>query len=283
MKIMDILVNDAVILNLGVGSKSEVLAEMAGALALVEPQSEAPRLLEVLLERGPNAVEVSVVDSGVGIRAEFLSFVFERFRQADASTTRRHGGLGLGLAIVKQLVELHGGAVRVHSDGEGKGATFTVSLPAALEVPPDAPITARVPSSPPPSFKSFDLSGLVVVVVDDEPDARALVARVLSECGADVAVAVGAEDALAMAERSRPNVVVSDISMPDVDGFELLRRLRALGPERGGDVPVIALTAFAREEDRVRTLDEGFASHLTKPIDLSNLVATVAKLAGRQG
>jgi CheY-like chemotaxis protein len=141
-----------------------------------------------------------------------------------------------------------------------------------------------MPSSPPPpNFKSFDLAGVMVLVVDDEPDARALVARVLDECGADVYVAARAEDALVMVERAHPHVIVSDISMPEVDGFELLRRLRMLGPKAGGDAPVIALTAFAREEDRERTLAAGFASHLTKPIELSGLVATVAALAGRVG
>ena len=234
--------------------------------------------VQVRQERGPMHAEISVIDSGAGIRPDFLEHVFQRFRQADASTTRKHGGLGLGLAIVKQLVELHGGTVRADSEGEGHGATFTVALPLASESLGGEVVSARLPSTPPPSFKSYDLSGITVIVVDDEPDARTLVVRVLDECGAQVSVAAGAEEALALVERLQPHVIVSDISMPDVDGFELLRRLRGLGLP--SEVPVIALTAFAREEDRVRTLEAGFARHLTKPIDLSGLVATVAELSG---
>jgi len=242
--------------------------------------------VQVLVQRVATNLEISVADSGVGIRADFLEHVFERFRQADASTTRKHGGLGLGLAIVKQLVEVHGGSVRASSDGAGLGATFTVSLPlAGAEPGAGDDLAAQRPPTvpPPPSFKSFDLAGVMVLVVEDDPDTRALVARVLDECGADVYVAARAEDAVIMVERARPHVIVSDISMPDIDGFELLRRLRVLGPERGGNAPVIALTAFAREEDRERTLAAGFASHLTKPIELSGLVATVAALSGRGG
>jgi len=237
--------------------------------------------VQVLLERSPTWAEISVVDSGTGIRADFLGYVFERFRQADASTTRKHGGLGLGLSIVKQLVELHGGTVKAASEGEGLGSTFTVRLPLASDVVNAQPAEARPPSTPPPSFKSYDLSGLIVMVVDDEPDARSLIARVLDECGAEVLIAGRAQDALVMVEQTPPHVIVSDISMPDIDGFELLKRLRDDGGARVADVPVIALTAFARDEDRSRILGAGFSRHLTKPIDLSGLVATVAELSGR--
>jgi CheY-like chemotaxis protein len=237
--------------------------------------------VRVALERGPTHVEISVADSGIGIRSDFLNSVFERFRQGDASTTRKHGGLGLGLSIVKQLVEVHGGIVRAISPGEGLGATFTVSLPLSSEEPVAQPEATRPPSLPPPTFKTFDLTGVSVVVVDDEPDARGLVARVLQECGANVSAAPCAEDALALIESDKPDVLVSDIGMPDVDGFELLRRLRRLPAARGGQLPVIALTAFARDEDRARALEAGFSTHLTKPIDLPALVAAVAELSGR--
>jgi PAS domain S-box-containing protein len=237
--------------------------------------------VEVRLERGPAHAEINVIDSGAGIRADFLEYVFDRFRQGDASSTRKHGGLGLGLSIVKQLVEAHGGNVRAGSPGEGLGATFTVVLQfssdgAAVET---AATSHSVPP-PPQVFKSFDLAGVVVVVVDDEPDARALIARVLHECGAKVNVASSAEEALALIDDSTPDVLVSDIGMPDTDGFELLRRVRALPAERG-QIPVIALTAFAREEDRARSLEAGFSLHLTKPIELPILVASVAQLSGR--
>jgi CheY-like chemotaxis protein len=237
--------------------------------------------VEVRLERGPAHAEINVIDSGTGIRADFLEYVFDRFRQGDASTTRKHGGLGLGLSIVKQLVEAHGGSVRASSPGEGLGSTFTVVLP--FSAGPAIATTAAAQSvpPPPPAFKSFDLTGVAIVVVDDEPDARALIARVLQECGARVSVASRAEEALALIDESKPDVLVSDIGMPDMDGFELLRRVRALPAEHGGQLPVIALTAFAREEDRTRSLEAGFSMHLTKPIELPVLVASVAQLSGR--
>jgi len=238
--------------------------------------------VEVRLGCGPSHAEINVIDSGAGIRADFLGYVFDRFRQGDASTTRKHGGLGLGLSIVKQLVEAHGGSVRADSPGAGLGATFTVVLPLSSDgsfVP--AAVAAQSAPPPPPAFKSFDLAGLAVVVVDDEPDARTLIARVLQECGAKVSVASRAEEALALIDDSLPDVLVSDIGMPDIDGFELLRRVRALPAERGGKIPVIALTAFARDEDRTRSLEAGFSMHLTKPIELPALVASVAQLSGR--
>jgi PAS domain S-box-containing protein len=239
--------------------------------------------VEVRLDRGPAHVEINVIDSGTGIRADFLEYVFDRFRQGDASTTRKHGGLGLGLSIVKQLVEAHGGSARATSPGEGLGSTFTVVLPFSSDGPTVA-TTAAAQSAPPPpvTFKSLDLAGVAVVVVDDEPDARALIARVLQECGARVSVASRAEEALALIDERLPDVLVSDIGMPDMDGFELLRRVRALPAERGGQLPVIALTAFAREEDRTRSLEAGFSMHLTKPIELPVLVASVAQLSGRE-
>jgi signal transduction histidine kinase/CheY-like chemotaxis protein len=242
--------------------------------------------VQVLLERVNSHIEVSVADTGAGIRPEFLPFVFDRFRQADASTTRRHGGLGLGLSIVKHLVELHGGSVRAHSPGEGAGATFTVNLPLMVvhrsthAGPRHHP---RSSASAAADFGVIDLSGVRVLVVDDEPDARELIQRVLLDCEADVITAAGADEALLLIPRHKPHVLVSDIGMPEVDGYELLRRVRALERESGGRIPAVALTAFARSEDRTRALRAGFLVHVAKPVDPSELVATVASVLGHTG
>jgi signal transduction histidine kinase/ActR/RegA family two-component response regulator len=240
--------------------------------------------VQVVLERVESHVAIVVADTGVGIAPEFVERVFDRFSQADASATRRFGGLGLGLAIVKHLVELHGGTVRARSLGTDQGSTFEVRLPLAAvhrsaeTEPRRHPSAARTTLA---EFQPTDLSGLKVLVVDDQLDARDLVARVLSECHAEVFTAAGAEEALSLVERERPDVLVSDIGMPDVDGFELLRRVRALGEARGGRVPAVALTAFARSEDRTRALHEGFRVHLSKPVEPSELIACVASVAGR--
>ncbi len=240
--------------------------------------------VQIILERVNSHIEISVADTGVGIRPEFVQHLFERFRQADASTTRKYGGLGLGLSIVKSLVELHGGTVRVKSSGEGLGTTVTVHLPVTAvhrqmdrherQHPQEAVAT-------PGTFVAAELAGLRVLVVDDHLDARELIKRLLEECAAEVITAATADEALVLVETRRPDVLVSDIGMPDADGFELLRRVRALGPSRGGRVPAIALTAFARSEDRTRALRAGFLVHVSKPVDPSELVATVASVAGR--
>ena len=240
--------------------------------------------VQVLLERVNSQIEISVVDTGCGIRPEFLPFVFERFRQAEATTTRRYGGLGLGLSIVKQLVELHGGSVRVKSAGQNRGSTFTVHLPLAAVHQPvygEGRTHPRAPSATRLDFTTTDLTGLKLLVVDDEPDARELVKRVLSDCGAEVMATGSAEEALRYIESQRPDVLVSDIGMPETDGYELLRRVRALGAERGGKLPAIALTAFARSEDRTRALRAGFLAHIAKPVEPSELGAMVAAVAGR--
>jgi CheY-like chemotaxis protein len=240
--------------------------------------------VELILERVDSHIEIAVTDTGQGISAEFLPYVFDRFRQADSTITRRYKGLGLGLAIVKQLVELHGGAVRVQSTGEGQGTTFVVTLPLAVShertdglLPRDS---ASVSHSPLDS-QTMDLSGLKILVVDDEPDACRLIKRVLDRCHAEVFTASSAEEAIPLVESGRPDILISDIGMPNMDGYDLLRRIRALDPARGGKVPAIALTAFARPEDRMRSLSVGYSVHVSKPIEPEKLTATVASLAGR--
>jgi CheY-like chemotaxis protein len=234
--------------------------------------------MRVYNDNGNVAIRVS--DNGIGIKPEFLAHLFERFRQGDASTTRKYGGLGLGLSIVKNLVELHGGSVHAESEGEGRGATFTVLLPSAL------PRADGLPPHVPPLLESLgldtlDLSGVRVLVVDDDNDSRELIGHVLADCAAHVVAAASAREALDLVEKLRPHVMVSDIGMPEVDGIDLLKRIRALGQERGGNTPAIALTAFARNEDRRRVLSAGYVEHLAKPVEAAKLVATVAAIAGR--
>jgi signal transduction histidine kinase/CheY-like chemotaxis protein len=235
--------------------------------------------LDVVLRRVGSQVELRVTDSGVGIAPDFLPHVFERFRQADSTTTRRHGGLGLGLSIVKQLVELHGGSVVAESAGEGHGATFIVRLPIrAIREDDSAHPTARtsiVREIP------FQLTGLRVLVVDDDTDARELIASVLTSVGALPATAASAAEALAIfAERSF-DLIISDIGMPERDGYQLMRAIRALPADRGGRTPAIAVTAFARSEDRTRALLAGYQVHLAKPIEPHELVVTAASLTGK--
>ncbi len=238
--------------------------------------------VQVRLARTGSRVEIAVSDTGIGITREFLEQVFDRFRQADASRTRAAAGLGLGLSIVKHLVEMHAGTVRAESAGEGLGATFVVELPIALAPPGHGPGPHPAGAAVTSEFKRSDLAGIKVLVVEDQADARELIRRVLEECDARVLTASTAAEAVAAIQSERPHVLVSDIGMPDVDGYELLRRVRALGPELGG-LPAIALTAFARSEDRTRTLRAGFLVHVSKPVEPSELVAAVAGAAGRAG
>ena len=226
-----------------------------------------------------DTVRITVADTGLGIAPQFLPHVFDRFRQADSTATREHGGLGLGLAIVRQLVEMHGGSVAVDSAGEGQGATFTVVLPVVRGA--RVAHATRHPLSG-PGFSpggGRPLSGLSVMVVDDEADARDWIGRVLSDAGAQTCTLGSAAEALERLPAFLPDVLVSDIGMPGTDGYGLLRALRALARESGGETPAIALTAFARNDDRARALAAGFQMHLGKPIDEEELVAAVASVA----
>ena len=242
--------------------------------------------IQVKLQRVDSHVEIVVSDSGVGINKEFLPHVFDRFRQADASTTRIHGGLGLGLSIVHQLVDLHGGSVSVHSEGEGKGATFTITLPFVGVVNNEKEFESAPPASPSPDeVTTFDglpsLQGLKVLVVDDEADTRELISEVLQEVGSEVITCRSVEEALVALEQHKPDILISDLGMPDEDGYSLISKIRALPSEQGGHIPAAALTAYARAEDRMRVLRSGFQFHLPKPVDSAELVTVVASLAGR--
>jgi PAS domain S-box-containing protein len=232
--------------------------------------------VRVTLRRVDSEVELAVSDTGQGIKPEFIQHVFERFRQEDAGTTRRYGGLGLGLSIAKQLVEMHGGRIEAASGGEGHGATFVVRFPVASV--DFAPERAPQPTS---SDAPLALAGLHVLVVEDEPDARELVQRVLHEHGARTTAVGNARDALSAFEAAPPDVIVSDIGMPGEDGYELIRKLRALEEPLGRVTPAAALTAFARSEDRRRALLAGFQTHLAKPVDPLELLVVIASLAGR--
>jgi signal transduction histidine kinase/ActR/RegA family two-component response regulator len=236
--------------------------------------------IELLLRRVSSHVELAVTDSGIGIGSEFLPHVFDRFRQADSSTTRGYGGLGLGLAIVKQLVELHGGTVRAASSGEQQGTTFVVALPlSAIRVDEarDRP-AERKPAAWPAEIV---LAGAKILVVDDEPDARELVQSVLVAAQAEVVTAASADEALALLASARPDVIVSDIGMPVRDGYQLMRAVRGLPAASGGKTPAVAMTAFARSEDRTRAMLAGYQVHVTKPIEPYEIVVIIASLLGR--
>jgi PAS domain S-box-containing protein len=239
--------------------------------------------VDILLERVNSHLEVTVHDSGIGIKPEFLPVIFERFRQVDSSTTRTYGGLGLGLSIVKHLVELHGGTVRAKSAGEGQGATFIIGLPLAPVRPAEMrehPTTSRGPTL---DCAGLNLEKLKILLVDDEPDARTLITRLLKQCQAEVRTAASADEGLALLKEFKPDVLISDIGMPAKDGYQFIREVRNLEASHGGKVPAIALTAFARSEDRTRAMMAGYHTHIAKPIEPQELLATVGSLAGRTG
>ena len=237
--------------------------------------------VDIKLRESGGQVELSVSDNGQGIKPEFLPFVFDRFRQADASTTRRHGGLGLGLSIVKSLIELHGGTVDVQSPGEGQGSSFFVRLPITpLQGHGVEEVLVSLPAES--NHSTPELAGLRILVVDDEADARTLARRVLEERGAQVITVCSAAEAMASVDdnSSLPSIIISDIGMPEQDGYDLIKQMRAL-PGDAGRVPAVALTALARAEDRKRALSAGYQKHVSKPVDPAELIAVIASLVGR--
>jgi PAS domain S-box-containing protein len=240
--------------------------------------------VQIKLERVNSHIEIAVSDSGTGIAPEFLPYVFDRFRQADQRTTRRHGGLGLGLAIVRHIVELHGGSVRAESPGEGQGSIFTVLLPVA-PVYRKEDADERVHPAARDMLPSYDcperLDGLKVLVVDDEVDTRELLRVAIGQCGAEVRVAGSVQEALEAIEQERPDLLISDIGMPGQDGYDLIRRIRSLRAEGGGRIPAIALTAYARVEDRLQALRAGYQMHVTKPVEMAELITVAASLVQR--
>jgi len=235
--------------------------------------------VEVRLERLDSHAELTVSDDGQGISSKFLPFVFERFKQADSSITRAYGGMGVGLSIVKSITELHGGTVRASSEGEGRGASFTVSLPLAsvraqaAGTNTDVRATQAAPRPCPP-----ELNGLRVLVVDDDVDACEMIRAAFEHCGSRVETSTSAAQALALVGDWHPDILVADISMPEMDGYQLIRHVRALGAREGGALPAVALTALARVEDRVKALSAGYQMHVPKPVEPDELREVVASL-----
>ncbi len=248
--------------------------------------------VNVCLERNDSNVQITISDTGQGISPQFLPHIFERFRQADASITRKHGGLGLGLAIVRHLVELHGGTIRAESPGEGQGATFIVTIPLRAvqhhrEDYSESVNKNELYSSGEESLQTNNsiLSNLWVLIVDDEADARELVSTVLQDSGAKVTAVASAEEAYQIIAKGvagiRPNILISDIGMPEQDGYSLIRKIRKLPARQGGQIPAAALTAYARVEEREKALEAGFHIHVAKPVIPEELVRIVVSLAGR--
>ncbi|HEY1686293.1 MAG TPA: ATP-binding protein [Tepidisphaeraceae bacterium] len=238
--------------------------------------------IQVVLERVNSHIEITVADNGQGVDSDFLPFVFDKFRQADATSTRKHGGLGLGLSIVKQLIELHGGAVRVKSRGLGQGTTFTLELPVTVAHSDDAVrIHPTSPAAADANNQDKVLSGTRLLVVDDEPDARELIKKILEESGAQVVLASSATEGLEILQHEQLDALLSDIGMPDMDGYEFIKKVRAIATASQKPIPAIALTAFARSEDRTRSLLAGYQVHLSKPVEPAELLATVVSATGR--
>jgi signal transduction histidine kinase/ActR/RegA family two-component response regulator len=239
--------------------------------------------VQIHLQRVNSHIEIVVSDTGLGIAPDVLPLIFDRFRQADSSSTRTHSGLGLGLALVKHLVELHGGSVAAQSPGEGKGATFIVTLPLTIAAIPAGPVPRRHPTAPaiqawPPVPR---LDGLRALVVDDDPNALDLASAILTGAGATVRTCLSAPEALAVLQQWRPDVLVSDIEMPGEDGYSLIRKVRALDHDQGGNTPAVALTAYGRIQDRMLSLTAGYSMHVPKPVDPGELVTIIASVAAR--
>jgi CheY-like chemotaxis protein len=241
--------------------------------------------VQIRSERVNSHLEIIVSDTGQGIPADFLPHVFDRFRQADQKTSRQHGGMGLGLAIVRHLVEMHGGTVHAKSQGEGKGATFTVMLPISPVYQVDSSGGRVHPGARdlmPKEDAPDRLDGLRILAVDDEADTRELLRQGLEYCGAQVNVVGSAAEAIEALMSSVPDILISDIGMPGTDGYELIKQVRALPPDRGAKVAAIALTAYTRIEDRLQALRAGYDMHVPKPVELAELCAVAASVARRK-
>jgi signal transduction histidine kinase/CheY-like chemotaxis protein len=239
--------------------------------------------VQVMLGRDGQDVVIRVADSGIGISPDFLPHVFDRFRQQDASITRKHGGLGLGLSIARQLVELHGGTIGVSSPGANAGTTFTLRLPLAEPEEAAEPSAPAASGTAPQAVQHGDLAGIKVLLVDDAEDTLDVLQQILQHSGATIMAANSAGSALALLEREHPDVIVSDIGMPEIDGFELMRRIRRRSAGAGGAVPAIALTAFTRQDDRNKAMLAGFTDYLAKPVEPGALVAHIAHAVGQRG
>jgi NO-binding membrane sensor protein with MHYT domain/CheY-like chemotaxis protein len=239
--------------------------------------------VQVMLGLDGQDVVIRVADSGIGISPDFLPHVFDRFRQQDASITRKHGGLGLGLSIARQLVELHGGTIGVSSPGAQAGTTFTLRLPLAEAEEAAKPSAPAASGTAPQAVQDGDLAGIKVLLVDDAEDTLDVLQQILQHSGATILAANSAGSALALLEREQPDVIVSDIGMPEIDGFELIRRIRRRSAGAGGAVPAIALTAFTRQDDRNKAMLAGFTDYLAKPVEPGALVAHIAHAVGQRG
>jgi CheY-like chemotaxis protein len=239
--------------------------------------------VNIKLDCVESTARLTVSDTGEGISPEFLPYVFDRFRQAEGSISRKQGGLGLGLAVVRHLVELHGGTISAESQGPGRGAVFTVALPLAQERRDPARAEERRREVDRRRSRSgvVRLDGLHVLLVEDDDDSRKLLGTMLKRYGARVTSTKSAKEALRVFEEELPDVLISDIGMPDEDGYELIRKLRLAPPEKGGSTPAIALTGYASRKDRERALSAGYQQHIAKPVEQSDMIAAIAALVGR--
>jgi signal transduction histidine kinase/CheY-like chemotaxis protein len=279
-KRIDLRVDVARGLGLVLGDPGRLQQVMWNLLSNAVKFTPSGGMVQVMLGRDDQDVVIRVADSGIGIEPDFLPHVFDRFRQQDASITRKHGGLGLGLSIARQLIELHGGTINVASEGNHAGTTFTLRLPLAE---PQARAPQPEPVGACHAGRRGDLTGVKVLLVDDADDTLDVLQQILQHSGATIMAASNAGTALALLERERPDVIVSDIGMPDIDGFELMRRIRRRTAGAGGAIPAIALTAFTRQDDRHKAMQAGFDDYLAKPVEPGSLVAHIAQAVGQRG
>jgi signal transduction histidine kinase/CheY-like chemotaxis protein len=283
-KRIDLRVDVARGLGVVLGDPGRLQQVMWNLLSNAVKFTPAGGMVQVMLGRDEQDVVIRVADSGIGIAPDFLPYVFDRFRQQDASITRKHGGLGLGLSIARQLVELHGGTIGVSSAGNHAGTTFTVRLPLAepqVRTPQLEPVIAGQAAGQ--SAGEGELAGVKVLLVDDADDTLDVLQQILQHSGATIMAASNAGTALALLEREQPDVIVSDIGMPDIDGFELMRRIRRRAAGAGGAIPAIALTAFTRQDDRGKAIQAGFDDYLAKPVEPGSLVARIAQAVAQRG